>query len=247
MEKTIVEFCKKCLTCKRSKLRGDPQSYGKLPPRDMQVVDPFDVVHVETMGPYGGEPTRWLEVSIQSDNHARTTAENFDTTWLCHYPRPKEAIFDRGNEFNTSEFREILASYAIKPVPISVKNPQANVICERVHLVLNNCIRCYPESDWRQVIQYAAFSVRASYHSIIGTTAAHLILGQDLITRKLHEANWNYLSKRRFDEILKENDRETTKRLQHFYHVGDHVMIAKGSMDKLQKGQLQLLKFMGTE
>ncbi|POM60986.1 Pol protein [Phytophthora palmivora] len=163
MEKSIVTFSKNCLTCKRSKLHGGPQRYGKLPPRDLEIVDPFDIVHVDTMGPYGNErsyaltvideATRWLEVSIQSDNHGRTTAENFDTTWLCRYRRPKEVIFDRGNEFNTSEFREILKSYAIKAVPISVKNPQANAICERVHLVLNNCIRCYPETDWRQCVQ----------------------------------------------------------------------------------------------
>ena len=49
-----------------------------LPPRDLQTINHFDVVQVDTMGPYGNdrsyaltvvdEATRWLEVSIQSDN-----------------------------------------------------------------------------------------------------------------------------------------------------------------------------------
>lgn len=83
MERTIVDFVKKCMTCKRAKLHGGEKSYGKLPPRRMQIVDPFDVIHVDTMGPYGDvhqyvltvidEATRWLEVSIQKDNRGTTT------------------------------------------------------------------------------------------------------------------------------------------------------------------------------
>eukprot|EP00644_Phytophthora_capsici_P009526 jgi/Phyca11/107112/e_gw1.13.849.1 len=129
----------------------------------------------------------------------------------------------------------MLASYAVKPKPISAKNPQANAICERVHLVLSNCIRCNPDIDWRNVLQYAAFSARTSYHTILGTTPAQLIFGQDLITRKLYEANWNYLCKRRFEAILRENDRVNLARLQHFYHVGDQVMVRIAAKDRKSK------------
>eukprot|EP00644_Phytophthora_capsici_P009525 jgi/Phyca11/106930/e_gw1.13.870.1 len=88
METTIVNYCRNCKTCKRAKLHGGPQAYGKIPPRDMHVVDPFDVVHVDTIGPYGrdrqyaltiiDEATRWLEVAVQPNNQGKTTAENFD-------------------------------------------------------------------------------------------------------------------------------------------------------------------------
>ena len=46
-----------------------------------------------------------------------------------------------------------------------------------------------------------------------------------MITRQLYNANWSYLSKRRFDAILADNDRENSKRLEHFYNTGDHVML----------------------
>ena len=78
IKRSIVDFVKACVTCKRDKLHGGPQKYGKLPPRDLETINPFDVVHVDMMGPYGNdrsyaltvvdEGTRWLEVSIQSDN-----------------------------------------------------------------------------------------------------------------------------------------------------------------------------------
>ena len=46
-----------------------------------------------------------------------------------------------------------------------------------------------------------------------------------MIIRKLYKANWSYMSKRRFDAILADNDRENDKRISHFYSVSDTVMI----------------------
>ncbi|OWY96725.1 hypothetical protein PHMEG_00032937, partial [Phytophthora megakarya] len=40
-----------------------------------------------------------------------------------------------------------------------------------------------------------------------------------------YQANWSYLSKRRFETILQDNDRENDKRIEHFYNAGDHVML----------------------
>ncbi|POM79176.1 Rapid-growth-like protein 25 [Phytophthora palmivora] len=55
MEATISRFVKKCIICKRAKLHGGKQDYGLLPPRTMRTVNPFDVVHVDLIGPYEGQ------------------------------------------------------------------------------------------------------------------------------------------------------------------------------------------------
>lgn len=46
-----------------------------------------------------------------------------------------------------------------------------------------------------------------------------------MILRQLHKANWSYLTRRRFDATLADNNRESEKRLAHFYQPGDHIMI----------------------
>ena len=94
-----------------------------------------------------------------------------------------------------------------------------------MHLEILNVIRCYDGIDWKKTIQYAAFAVRASYHIIFNASPGQLLFGQDMITRQLYNANWSYLSNRRFDAILADNDRENSKRLQRFYNAGDHVML----------------------
>jgi hypothetical protein len=53
---------------------------------------------------------RWVEISIQENKQAKTTAENFDMIWLCRYPRPLRVIHDQGPEFTGDEFQEMLKS-----------------------------------------------------------------------------------------------------------------------------------------
>ncbi|OWY95652.1 Pol Polyprotein [Phytophthora megakarya] len=211
----ITKFYHKRQTRKRAKVHG----YGKPPPRTLKTVDPFDIVHIDLIGPYddGGygvtmidQATRWLEIGIQADRQALTTAETFDREWLCRYPRPREVVYDNGKEFIGVEFEELLRSYGIKKKPITRKNPHANAICERVHLVLLNII---------------PFAVHTSYHTILNASPGQVLFGQDMITRRLDNANWSYLSKQRFDAILADNDRENDKRLEHFYQLGDQVMV----------------------
>jgi len=55
--------------------------------------------------------------------------------WLCRYPRCYYLIYNNGSDFNL-HFETLCDSYGIKRKPTTIKNPQANAICERVHQVL---------------------------------------------------------------------------------------------------------------
>ncbi|EEY63049.1 uncharacterized protein PITG_14690 [Phytophthora infestans T30-4] len=63
------------------------------------------------------------------------------------------------------------------------------------------------------------------YHSVLRGSQAQLLFGEEMITRQLHFASWNFLFNQRFMAIMQENDRENMKRLQHFYRVGVLVML----------------------
>jgi transposase InsO family protein len=149
-------------------MHGGRQHYGEIPlKKSSTTINPFDEVHVDLIGPYEGfyamtiveSQFRWLEVSIQENKTSKLTAENFDITWLCRYPRPLRVIHDVGSEFVGNEFHELLQSYGIKSKPITTKNPQAKVLCERIHLELMNMVRCYPNVEWTRSINYAAFAI----------------------------------------------------------------------------------------
>eukprot|EP00957_Ditylum_brightwellii_P091946 7001065-Ditylum_brightwellii.AAC.1 len=53
---------------------------------------------------------------------------------------PTQVVMDRGKEF-MAEFSEIiLKDYGVKKRPITVRNPQANNIIERIHQNIGNMI-----------------------------------------------------------------------------------------------------------
>lgn len=84
MGSTIAMRIRKCVVCERAKLHGGQQDYRLLPPRTLKTVNPFDVVHVDLIGPYEGkcygiamidQATRWLEVGVQPDKESLSTAD----------------------------------------------------------------------------------------------------------------------------------------------------------------------------
>ncbi len=55
--------------------------------------------------------------------------------WLCRYPQCGHLIYNNGLEFKL-HFETLCNSYGIKRKPTTIKNPQANAICERIHQIL---------------------------------------------------------------------------------------------------------------
>jgi transposase InsO family protein len=67
--------------------------------------------------------------------------------WLSRYPRPMRCIHDQGTEFQGSQFRLVLENNGIEDVSITIKNPQANAICERVHQTVGNVLRTMTQTN----------------------------------------------------------------------------------------------------
>eukprot|EP00957_Ditylum_brightwellii_P066873 5075336-Ditylum_brightwellii.AAC.1 len=76
--------------------------------------------------------TRWVKLHHLTSKTSLNISQIVDREWFCRYPRPRDVIFDNRTEF-TSEWVELLASYGIFSKPTTIKNPQANAICEHIH------------------------------------------------------------------------------------------------------------------
>ena len=85
--------------------------------------------------------TGWVEIIPITSKTKGNIADLFEREWLRRYPRPSRVIFDQGGEFDNDAFDTKLTKWHIKPTPITVKNPRANSIVERMHSVLGDMIR----------------------------------------------------------------------------------------------------------
>jgi len=94
--------------------------------------------------------------------------------------------------------------YGIKGKPITVRNPQANAIVERVHQVIGNIIRTFElesnyldeDDPWKGILSATAFAVRSTFHTSLQSTPGQLVFGRDMIFNIQHIANWELIKQR---------------------------------------------------
>jgi len=143
--------------------------------------------------------------------------------------------------------------YGIKGKPITVRNPQANAIVERIHQVIANMIRTFEleenyldkEDPWKGVLSATAFAVRSTYHTTLKKTPGQLVFGRDMIFNIQHVANWEYIQQNKQSLIDKNNKAENAKCVAHLYKKGDLVLLRKGTENKYKmpyQGPFDILK-----
>ena len=164
--------------------------------------------------------------------------------WFCRYPWPTQITYDRGNEFIGQDFKDMVKiEYNVTGKPITVRNPQANAIAERIHKVIANIIRTFElqtnyldeEDPWKGILSATAFAVQSTYHTTLQKSPGQLVFGQDMIFNIEHEANWEYIQKWKQQLIAKNNKAENADRIPHTYMSGDKVMLSIGTNNKYEQ------------
>eukprot|EP00978_Attheya_sp_CCMP212_P001210 scaffold2532_cov42-Attheya_sp.AAC.2 len=148
----VIALCSKCDACQQYKANN--RGHGHPPPREADMA-PWQEVAVDLIGPWKvklghlhvvneGEayvicnaltcidPVTNLTELIRIDGKtAAHIGAKFEQGWLSRCPRPAmRCIHDNGGEFTGEHFQLRLQMNGIKDVPTTVKNPQANSICE---------------------------------------------------------------------------------------------------------------------
>ena len=155
---------------------------------------------------------------------------------MTRYPWPGRVQCDRGNEF-MGEVKEMLEhDYAVTVKRISVRNPQANAIVERIHQTIGNIIRTFEvhseeineEDPWTGILAATMFAVRATVHTTLGATPSQLVFGRDAILNAAFEADWGLIKERKKTLIKKNNERENNARIDYQYRIGEKVLMKEG-------------------
>ena len=258
MRQDITKHVATCPICQRNKRHQ--KKYGKVPPKVAEA-KPWERLCVDLIGPYTircsdktsltckcvtmiDPATGWFEIHEYDDKRAITVANIVEQQWLSRYPRPDLITYDRGPEFMGTEFKKMVEDeYGIKTKPITVRNPQANAIIERLHQTLGNIIRSFELQDnyldqddpWKGVLSAAAYAIRATYHTTTQKTPGQLVFGRDMVFNIQHTANWEYIQKRKQDLIDRNNQRENQKRIEYEYNVGDKILLRTGTENKYEQ------------
>ncbi|KAH9100500.1 hypothetical protein Ae201684P_006697 [Aphanomyces euteiches] len=233
MEPEIDQFVNSCDTCKQ---KYPTKKYGLIPPK-MITTQPWAEIAEDLIGPFGSQKfraitiidtaTRLLEMAPILTPDSYQAAKLIDQLWFCRYPRPQRCVFDQGSEFKL-EFLEMLKCYGITPVPTTSKNPTANSIIERIHLVIGNKMRLEQitnADEWEEFCSTCIFATRATFHSTLQTSPGALTFGRNMLFDFANTTNVITAHKRHVTKMLKDNLRENKNRIPHEYVPGDMVRI----------------------
>ncbi len=135
--------------------------------------------------------TNLVELTRVNDKTSETIARKYVQCWLSRYPWRQRCVHDPGTEIVGPKFQTILENCLIKDVCTSVKNPQANAVCERMHQTVGNVLRTLLHSEPPQNITTAkefvdeALSIvmhamRAGIHTTLGSSPGSLVFNRDI-------------------------------------------------------------------
>jgi transposase InsO family protein len=125
------------------------------------------------------------------DKTASHVGMQFENLWLSRYPRPIRCLHDRGTEFMGVDFQRVLQRFGIKEVAISVRNPQANAVCERLHQSVGNALRVFlsqgiPHNVTNvaelvdSALATALHASRSTIHRTLGMTPGAIVFNRDM-------------------------------------------------------------------
>jgi hypothetical protein len=97
------------------------------------------------------------------------------------------------------------------------------------------------EDPWKGILSATAFAVRSTFHTTLRSTPGQLVFGRDMIFNTKHEANWEFIRKRKQQIIEKNNEAENAKRIPHTYNIGDKVLIRRGTENKYDRRPIKVL------
>ena len=179
--------------------------------------------------------TTYCEVILLRNKTAAHVAMQLENQWLSRYPKPARCVFDQGNEFLGEAFQAVLRRHGIKPAGSTVKNPQSNAVCERLHQSIGNALRALnydrPPNNAAEAseridtaLQTSAYAARSALHSTMKLSPGSLAFHRDMILNIPLIVDFELLRQRRQALIDRNLLRANAKRIDHDYQPGDRAL-----------------------
>ena len=260
LQRSCIETVNRCpKNCQMNKQSN--KNYGHLPPR-IAGLFPWETVAVDLIGPWKIKVNR-----IDLEFHALTCidpvsnvveairirnktsehiAEQFENCWLARYPRPIKCIHDNGGEFIGWNFQQMLIRAGIRSKPTSVKNPQSNAVCERMHKtiadILRNVVKDHPpdhiheaEQKIDNALATCVHALRCAVNHTMKTSPGAMVFNRDMMMNVQLIADLASIRGRRQQQIDNNINIHNKKRIDYNYRIGELVKMRTLEPSKLSE------------
>jgi hypothetical protein len=189
--------------------------------------------------------TNLVEIIRINDKTAAHITQQLENLWLSRYPQPNRCIHDNGGEFIGEAGQTLLQQHGVEDVPTTLRNPQANSVCERMHQTVANVLcttlTLNPQQNEQQVIQIVedalvttVYATGCSVLRSLGTSPGNLIFHHDMFIDLPLVADLIQIRDCR-QQLIHENLRQqNAKRREYHYAVGQEVLIKSVDPTKME-------------
>ena len=186
-------FCRRCPECSSYK-RGTAPKQGQL--QKMTVGMPWERIGVDITGPHPKSRngykyiltvtdyfSKWADAFPIRNQEAITVAKVLVDRVFSYMGMPIQVITDRGANFESQLFEELLKRLQIDHVRTTAYKPSTNGQVERFHRTLNSILGkvvAENQRDWDVHLPYAVAAYRATIHESTGYSPNFLMFGHEV-------------------------------------------------------------------
>lgn len=186
LKKDIKKFVQECIQCQLSKVNRHNKTIIKSIPND---VPKLSTVHIDIVGPLPSNRgysylltcidrfTRWPEVIPMIDIRAETVANAFISGWISRYGIPETIVTDRGSQFESSLFNNLLRQIGCTHKRTTAYNPRCNGLIERFHRTMKNALRNGESHNWIDRLPLIMLSLRSSFKEELKASPSEIMYG----------------------------------------------------------------------
>ena len=128
--------------------------------------------------------TRWPEVIPIPNITAETVADSFLLHWVARFGVPHTVTTDRGAQFESQLWKELLLRLGSIKIRTTAYHPQANGLIERFHRRLKDALRAHANDDaqvWLKQIPLILLTIRTALREDAAVSPAEALYGETLI------------------------------------------------------------------
>lgn len=241
MRRYVKHHIKRCLDCLMIKTQAgkQPGLLHPIPPGDR----PFDIIHVDHVGPFVRSTRGNQEILVIIDNLTKyvtinacknTSAQELVkcmTDFINERGIPRKMISDQGTCYTSQLFERFCEERGIEHINISTRHPQANGQCERVNRTLVPLVAISVErpdsKDWDHDIKRIQRDLNAAVNKTTGKCPFELLYGysprfNDGALRSLTTEQENYETPVKLQALARKRILDNHKLMKTYYDKSHH-------------------------
>ena len=187
----VCKWARECIPCQQAKVQKHvipPISEFVVPPKRFQHLH-LDLVSMPSSNGFNhlltvvDRFTRWPAAIPIADIHAETVIDALTHHWIAVYGVPEVITTDRGSQFSSQVFTQLLKNWGIRHIMTTAYHPQSNGMVERLHRRLKESLIALGHGErlqWYWKLPMTMLALRTTVKPDIGASPSDLVYGEGI-------------------------------------------------------------------